>query len=148
MSPESDELSQDIKEIKWHQEAIDASMEMLIRANKKEILAEILGFFGNSKRRAQVYLAVDGERGVAAIATLLAMKGPNVSAELTLLKEFGLIEVKSASGSAVVYKKRKIDRILGLSRELQRIFKLKENSHGDAGLDAQASPNPDTGLPP
>ena len=47
MSPESDELSQDIKEIKWHQEAIDASMEMLIRANKKQILIEILGFFGN-----------------------------------------------------------------------------------------------------
>src|SRR5437867_1699066 len=133
MSPESDELSQDIKEIKWHQEAIDASMEMLIRANKKQILTEILGFFGNSKRRAQVYLAVDGERSVAAIAGLLTMKGPNVSSELTLLKDFGLIEVKSVSGPAIVYKKRKIDRILGVGRELEQIFRLKENSHGAAG---------------
>ena len=32
---------------------------------------------------------------MAAIAGLLAMKGPNVSSELTLLKEFGLIEVEA-----------------------------------------------------
>jgi len=123
-------------------------MEMLIRANKKEILTGILEFFGSSKRRAQVYLAVDGERSVAAIAALLKMKGPNVSAELTRLKEFGLIEVKSVSGLSMIYKKRKLDRILGISRELERIFKLRENSHGMAGPNTQASPNPDTGLSP
>src|SRR5438132_1151418 len=55
MAPESDQLSQDIREIKWHQEAIDGSMELLIRANKKSILGEILSFFGDARRRADVY---------------------------------------------------------------------------------------------
>ncbi len=133
MPPESDELSQDIKEIKWHQEAIDASMEMLIRANRKQILAEILEFFGTSKRRAQVYLAVDGEHSVNAIADLLQMKHQNVSRDLMQLKDFGLIEIKSVSGGTIVYRKRKIDRVVGLSRELERKFQLKELVHEPSG---------------
>lgn len=144
MAPESDQLSQDIKEIKWHQEAIDSSMELLIRANKEPILAEILSFFGDSKRRAEVYLAVDGTKSVAEIADLLRMKQPNVSRELSILKDLGLIEVGPSTETTIVYKKRRIDRILGLSKELQRVFDLRER------VDAAAGPTPqnDTGIGP
>src|SRR5438309_11533565 len=125
MAPESDQLSQDIREIKWHQEAIDGSMELLIRANKKSILGEILSFFGDARRRAEVYLAIDEQRTVSGIADLLHMKGSNVSRELSLLKDFGLIAIAKLTESSIVYTKRRIDRILSLSKELRQKFDLK-----------------------
>jgi len=135
MSPESDQLSQDIREIKWHQEAIDSAMEHLIRGNKGPILAEIMSFFGTSKRRAEVYLAVDGEKTVSEIARQLGMKGPNVSTDVSLLKDYGLIQVKGVSGSGVVYKKHRIGKIVGLSKELERKFALR----APAGEKAEAA---------
>jgi len=108
----------------WHQEAIDNAMELLIRANKAAILSEALAFFGTSKRRAEVYLAADGNKTVSAIAESLRMKGPNVTRDLSLLKDFGLIEVNRMEGSSIVYKKRRIDRIIGLSSELRKKFEL------------------------
>jgi DNA-binding transcriptional ArsR family regulator len=144
MVPESDELSQDIREIKWHQEAIDSSMELLIRANKAPILAEILSFFGNSRRRAEVYLAVDGDLSVSDIATELQMKPPNVSTELTLLNDFGLIETGKLDGPTIIYKKRRIDRILGLTKELRKKFELQVS----AGERAEPSAEEGTGSSP
>lgn len=119
---ESEDVARDIREIKWHQEAIDSSMELLIKANKDAILAEILNFFGRSERRAQVFLAVDGRRTVEGITQLLDMKQPNVSRELAKLKEEGLIEIKRIKKEGYVYKKRRVDRILGISRILKKKF--------------------------
>lgn len=119
---ESDELARDIREIKWHQEAIDSSLELLIKANRNAILDEIMNFFGRSKRRAQIFLAVDGKRTVQNITELLHMKKPNVSADLTRLKEEGLIEIKKITKEGYIYKKRRVDRILGISRKLRKKF--------------------------
>ncbi len=117
---ESNQIAQDVREIKWHQEAIDSSMELLIKANSKKILEEIFKFFGRSKRRAEVFLAVDGQRTVEDITELLGMQKPNVSRHLTSLKEEGLIEIKKiAKGGYYVYKRRRVDKILGLSRKLR-----------------------------
>lgn len=144
MAAESDQLTQDIREIKWHQEAIDSSMELLIRANKGPILNEILSFFGDSKRRAEVYVTVDGEKNVSDIANQIQMKSQNVSTELTLLKDFGLIEIGKLTGPTIIYKKRRIDRILGLTRELRRKFELNVR----AGEKAEPTAEEGTGSGP
>lgn len=120
-----EDVARDIREIKWHQEAIDSSMELLIKANKDAILAEIMNFFGRSERRAQVFLAVDGRRTVEGITQLLDMRGPNVSRELTKLKEEGLIEIKRITKEGFIYKKRRVDRILGISRMLKKKFGIE-----------------------
>lgn len=122
---ESKEVALDIREIKWHQEAIDSSMELLIKANRGPILAEIMGFFGTAKRRVQVFLAVDGKRTVGDVAQLLDMQPNNVSRELTRLKEEGLIEIRRIRQEGYIYKKRRVDRILGISRKLKREFRIQ-----------------------
>jgi DNA-binding transcriptional ArsR family regulator len=121
----SDEIAKDIREIKWHQEAIDSSMELLLKANRDAILAEIMSFFGRSKRRAQIFLAVDGKRTVEDITKLLDLQKPNVSAGLTKLKNEGLIEIKKITSEGYyIYKKRRVDRILGISKKLRQKFEL------------------------
>lgn len=123
----SDEIAKDIREIKWHQEAIDSSMELLLKANRDAILAEIMGFFGRSKRRARVFLVVDGKRTVEDITKLLTLQKPNVSAELTRLKNEGLIEIKKITSEGYyIYKKRRVDRILGVSKKLRQKFELDD----------------------
>jgi len=123
---ESDEVARDIREIKWHQEAIDSSMELLIKANRESILSEIMKFFGRSKRRAEVYLLVDGKRTVEDITELLGMQKPNVSAEISKMKEEGLVEIKKVTEQGFyVYRKRRVDRILGISRRLRKKFKIE-----------------------
>lgn len=123
----SDEVAKDIREIKWHQEAIDSSMELLIKANRDAILAEIMDFFGRSKRRAKVFLTVDGKRTVEDITNILALHKPNVSAELTRLKYEGLVEIKRITKEGYyIYKKRRVDRILGISKKLRKKFELNE----------------------
>jgi len=123
----SDEIAKDIREIKWHQEAIDSSMELLLKANRDAILVEIMGFFGRSKRRAQVFLAVDGKRTVEDLTKLLALQKPNVSADLTRLKNEGLIEIKKITSEGYyIYKKRRVDRILGVSKKLRQKFELDD----------------------
>ncbi|MBU7036697.1 MAG: MarR family transcriptional regulator [Theionarchaea archaeon] len=124
---ESDEATRDIREIKWHLEAIDCSMELLTKANKDNILAEIMSFFGKSKRKAEVFLAVNEKRTVDDITELLQMKESNVSRELTSLKNEGLIELwKLTSEGHRIYRKRKVDRILGISRILKQEFGIND----------------------
>ena len=121
-----DTVAKDIREIKWHQEAIDSSMELLIKANGVQILEEIMSFFQKSKRRAEVYLAVNGKRTVSDIVQFLEMKAPNVSRELSKLKDEGLVEIKEIPSSGYVYKKRKVDRILKISKKLRKSFEIEE----------------------
>jgi len=121
---ESEEVARDIREIKWHQEAIDSSMELLIKANRDAILSEIMAFFGKSGRRAQVFLAVDGRRTVEDITQMLDMKKPNVSSQLARLMDEGLVEIKRITRRGRVYKKRRVDRILGISRKVRRKFEI------------------------
>ena len=121
---ESEEVARDIREIKWHQEAIDSSMELLIKANRDAILSEIMAFFGKSRRRAQVILAVDGRRTVKDITQMLDMKKQNVSSQLVRLKDEGLVEIKRITRRGRVYKKRRVDRILGISRMVRRKFEI------------------------
>ena len=65
-----------------------------------------------------MFLEIDGEKTVDGIAKKLGMKQPNVSREIAKLIDMGLVEQKSV-GSTTIYQKTKIDKIIGLTKELQ-----------------------------
>ncbi|MCP8309404.1 MAG: ArsR family transcriptional regulator [archaeon] len=125
---ESEDLAEDVRKIRWHQEAIDANVELITRAHSKELLPEIMEFFGNIPRkkkainRAKVFIAIDSKRTVSELASTLELSISQVSQEITKLKEMGLIEIKESSPKGLIYKKRKIDTILKISQKLIKDF--------------------------
>jgi predicted transcriptional regulator len=123
--PESDELATDIKEIRWRQESIDSSTDLLLKAHREAIIAEIENFFGSSKRRVQVYLSIDGKKSVGEIAQMLNMRQPNVSADLANCAGEGLIErIPCDAKGGFVYRKKRIDQVLHISAFLRKKFGL------------------------
>jgi len=132
--PETEDLFEEVKKIRWHQEAIDSNIELITRAHGKEILAEIMEFFGNipgkkkAINRARIYLAVDGKRTVGKIANDLQLPISYVSQEFSKLKDMSLIEVKEATKDGIVYRKRKVDSLLRISQKLVRDFELEKVS--------------------
>lgn len=126
MMTESKELHEKVDKILQRVESMDNFMPWLVRPQAKAILEEMKPFFTKRLSAVKVYLEVDGEKSVTAIAEKLTMKIPNVSREITVLREMGLIEPKSV-GNATVYQKTKIDKIIGLSRELIKL--IGKNEH-------------------
>lgn len=112
---------------------MDSNLELITRAHGKEILAEVMDFFGNvpgkkkAISRAKIYLAVDGKRTVGKIAEDLKLQISNVSREITNLKNMSLIDVKEATNDGIVYKKRRIDSLLRISRRLVKDFGLEKD---------------------
>ncbi len=116
----------DIKEIKWKVEGIDKSIDLLVRANRKEILSDIMQFFGKSKERVKVFLEVDGEKTVGQLSDSLGTS-VNASRRLTELADEGLIEVIKVTRAGKVYKKTDKVKVLNLEKLLRKEFKLDEN---------------------
>jgi len=130
--PETEDLFEEVKKIRWHQEAIDSNIELITRAHGKEILREIMDFFGNAPgkkkaiNRARVYVAIDGKKVVGKIANDLKLPFPYVSQEITKLKDMGLIEVKKVTKEGIIYKKRKVDTLLRISQKLLKDFEFEK----------------------
>ena len=128
----NEDMAEDVKKIRWHQEAIDKNIELLTRAHKKEILDEIMEFFGNVPKkkkavnRARVFLAIDGKRTVSDLASYLNLPISYISQEITKLKGMSLIEVKSGSKEGIVYKKTRANSILRISAKLMKDFGITE----------------------
>ena len=114
-------MEKDVREIKYKVGGIEKGMDLLLRANRKQIIEDLMEFFGRSTVRVKVFLAVDGERSVSDIVQLLKMKQPNVSATLTELEGAGLIVVKTAGSSKVFMRTEKVE-ILNLEKELKKKF--------------------------
>jgi len=121
-----DVILRDVREIKWRQESIDRSLILLLKANKEEILDELLTVFTNSKRRAEVYLIIDGKLSVSEIAKKLDMKQPNVSRHITPLKNDALIEIKNLKNGEYIYKKTELEQIFKISRILRKKFGIND----------------------
>src|ERR1019366_5610457 len=79
-------------------DSIDETNAFALRAEANKHQETVKKIFKRGKRRGQVYLAADGTRGVVEIADHLKMKTPNVSPQLRILKEEGLLELVDASG--------------------------------------------------
>ena len=114
---ESKELHDKVDEILTHVKSLDGQMSWLVKSQLKEMKKDILEYLTNKRRRAaKVFLAVNGERNVKAIADYISIDFQNVSKELKWLESGGLVTVQSWG----IYKKEKIDTILGLSLELRK----------------------------
>jgi DNA-binding transcriptional ArsR family regulator len=103
-------------------EAIDASLATMLRSNRQDFLESIAMVFGRSKRRAQVFQAIDGRKSIIEISEYLGMSSSAVSREATILKNTGLIQVKEIQGRQIIYKQSPINRILDVDGMLRRRF--------------------------
>lgn len=122
----TDTLNRDVREIKHRVGDIDKSIDLLIRANRKEIISDLLEFFGYSKDRIKIFLAIDGERTVTDLVSYLSpMIQPNVSKRISELTDEGLIYAKKSTKKGKVYDKTPKVKILNLERVLKKKFKLK-----------------------
>jgi len=79
------------------------------------------------KRRAQVYLAANARRGVQDIADLIGISQPNVSREIAVLIEEGLLEVIEKEGGKTFYGKKPFDHTLRISKFLIREYDLEKD---------------------
>jgi DNA-binding transcriptional ArsR family regulator len=122
----SDVSEKDIKEIKWKVEGIDKSIDLLVRANRKEIINDIMQFFGKSKERVRVFLEIEGEKTVGQLSDSLGIKTENVSRRLTELTDEGLIRVKKVTRAGKVYEKTDKVKVLNLEKLLRKEFKIAE----------------------
>jgi DNA-binding transcriptional ArsR family regulator len=126
--PESGELHHKVDKILKKVESIDNFMPWLVRPNSKQLTEELLNFFKKKKRTAKVYLSIDGVKNVSQIAEDTSIAQPNVSNEISLLLNKGLIE-PIINGGNTIYKKNKIDKVLNLSRELTKIISVVPNQN-------------------
>lgn len=115
-------------------DSLDQTTAFALRADAEKHIATVMKIFGKSTRRAQVYLAVNGARGVQEIGEHLSMKRQNVGADLKVLSEEGLVEIHSTRGGRDIYVKKALDRTLRVSKILRERFNL-----GPSGLEITGS---------
>lgn len=125
MSDHASEVLRRLIAIDHKADSMEDSLAWLVRANAPELKEELISEFGKSKRRAQVYLALDGIRNVNAIADHLDMKRQNVTRELGWLKGKRLVDVVDADAAGMVYAKKFFDAVVGLSESLAAKFHLE-----------------------
>ena len=113
-------------------DSIDETNAFALRAEAKKHQETVSEIFGKSKRRAQIYLAADGTRGVVEIGQHLGVKTPNVSPDLRILKEEGLLEIVDASGRQDFWAKKTIDKSLRISKYLCEQYDLKPDGRPNA----------------
>jgi len=106
-------------------DSIDETNAFALRAEADKHQETVKKIFKKGRRRAQVYLAANGTRGVVEIARHLGMKTPNVSPQLRILKEEGLLELIDASGRQDFWAKKTIDKTLRIAKYLCEEYNLK-----------------------
>jgi DNA-binding transcriptional ArsR family regulator len=108
-------------------DSLEQTSAFALRAEEDKHFAVVKKIFKSSKRKAQVYLAADGRRGVQEIAEFLGMKRQNVGPELKLLAEEGLLELIDSFDGRDVWGKKPLDRTLRISRFLTEHFALERD---------------------
>lgn len=107
-------------------DSLEQTTAFALRADADRHFGTVKTIF-RGQRRAQVYLAANGRRSVNDIGSLLTMKGPNVSSELTKLAEEGLLEVLEKDGGTKYWGKKAVDRNLRISKFLMETYHLDRN---------------------
>lgn len=118
----SDISEKDVREIKYKVEGIEKSVDLLVRANRKQIVDDLMLFFGKSRDRVKVFLSIDGEKSVSKIASELNMRDQNVSKRTSELEREGLIRVRKTIGHSKIFEQTEKVAILNLNRELEKKF--------------------------
>ncbi len=83
---------------------------------------ELRGFFGRSKRRAEVFLNLSPDLNVTQIATKLGMKRQNVSSEVKALERRGLVRRIETGGRGEVYVRQAILEQVRLTQHVRDWF--------------------------
>jgi DNA-binding transcriptional ArsR family regulator len=112
-------------------DSIDQTLGFMMRADEDKYYAVVKRIFGKSRRLAQIYLAVDGKKGVQEIADHLGMHRQHAGQDLKALAEEGLLEIIEVQGNKHIYTKKTIERNLQISRFLQGEFNLKPDGLTD-----------------
>lgn len=116
-----------LSRIEHRVDSIDQTQAFALRAESDKHFATVTEIFGKSKRRAQIYLAADGSRGVDEVAAHLKMKRQNVGRELGLLRDEGMLEIASTEGGRDLWGKKPVDRTLRISVFLKQQFGLSQD---------------------
>jgi len=109
-------------------DSLEQTTAFALRAESDKHFNSVKEIFGKSKRKAQVYLAVDGQRSVQELADHLKMKRQNVGPDLKSLADEGLLEIVDNEGGKDIWGKKPVDRTLRITKFLQKEFGL--NSDG------------------
>jgi DNA-binding MarR family transcriptional regulator len=117
-------------------DSLEQTTAFALRADSEKHFNSVKEIFRKSKRRAQVYLAVDGQKGVKEIAEHLRMKRQNVGPELKGLSEEGLLEIIDSQGGKDVWGKKPVDRTLRITKFLKEQYGLSSD-----GLPARPKKN-------
>lgn len=128
---EINELNEEISKLRADVDTILAIQKHIIEANsslmRSFILREIFGIGKGvriKKSRIKIYLAINGELTVNEIADSLGMHLPNVSREITPLKEAGLIEIAKEETRGIIYSKTYLDSLVNLSGKIGEKSKM------------------------
>jgi hypothetical protein len=108
-------------------DSLDQTTAFALRAESEKHFGEAKKIFGRSIRRAQVYLAANGQRSVEQIATFLRMQRQNVGPNLKLLNDEGLLEIIDTTGGRDIWSKKSVDRTLRISHYLCKEFPLSSD---------------------
>jgi DNA-binding transcriptional ArsR family regulator len=108
-------------------DSLEQTTAFALRADSGRHFATAKAIFKNSKRRAQVYLAADGQRSVQEIAAHLSMQRQNVGPDLKILGEEGLLEIVDEVGGRDVWAKTAIDKSLRISKFLTTEYRLADD---------------------
>src|SRR5262249_10852128 len=100
--------------------------------------AEVRKIFKKSLRRAQVYLAANGQHGVEEIAAYLRMKRQNVGRELKFLAEEGLLEIFDTAGGRAICATKSLDKTVRISKYLCKEFSLSHDGRPMRGPHGKA----------
>jgi Fic family protein len=106
-------------------DSLEQTNAFALRAESDKHFGEVKKIFGRSIRRAQVYLASDGNRSVQEIASHLGMKRQNVGPDLKHLASEGLLELTDTRGNEDIWSKKPVDRTLRISPFLRAEFSLE-----------------------
>lgn len=114
-------------------DSIDQTQAFALRAQAEQHFGTVKQIFRRGKRRAQIYLAADGNRGVEEIAKHLGMKRQNVGRELKLLGEEGMLEITDTAGGRDMWGKKPVDRTLRITQFLRQEYSLGPDGRPVAG---------------
>lgn len=112
-------------------DSVDQTSAFALRADAEKHLGEVKKIFRNSLRRAQIYLAVNGQRGVQEIADHLRMQRQNVGPDLNFLREEGLLELIDSRGGKDIWAKKPVDRTVRITKFLCDEFSLTKDGRRD-----------------
>jgi DNA-binding transcriptional ArsR family regulator len=124
--PESLDAYAELRAMRARLEGIEHRQEMLVRAHREEILAEILRYIDSDPAIGEVYLLVNGKRTQKEIVAELERQGraldqSTVSRKLKkLMNDLGLVEIVERDASGAALRKSDVDRILNLTPKVER----------------------------